>query len=244
MTVFGQPDTAAGAHHAGNGPSGPHPVLTDPPAFGVEELEAMVTSLDWTQSFLSSPHPAMGRKGPVCPFIGQVLDERLLYVTCRTESDCGSDELREAVRRAKQWLIELQERTPKAKRHLVAVLIVLPRIDRSSSASLDALHAELKSEFVESGLMLGQFHPECQAPGLWSTGFRPLQSPVPLLAIREMTASDLPFLVASEAHAATYFERFARSIPAHTRRFLVERLMNGSASAAPDHEEQGADDHE
>ena len=73
--------------------------------------------------------------------------------------------------------------------------------------------------------MIGQFHPECQARGLWSAAFRPLQAPVPLLAIREMTSSDLPFLVGSADHADVYLERYARSIPAHTRRFLVDRVV-------------------
>ena len=61
--------------------------------------------------------------------------------------------------------------------------------------------------------------------GLWSADFRPLQSPVPLLAIREMTSSDLPFLVGGADHADVYLERYARSIPVHTRRFLVDRLV-------------------
>ena len=250
MTLLGQSPATEVAPHPSDGPNESEPIPFDPPVFGVEELQAMGTSLDWAQSFLGAPHPAMGRKGPVCPFIGHALDERLLHMTCRTESDCESDDLRKAIRRSKAWFTDLQARTPESKRHLVAVLIILPGIDRSSSEPLDALHAELKSEFVESGLMLGQFHPQCQAPGLWSRDFRPLQSPIPLLAIRQMTASDLPFLIGSTAHAATYFERFARSIPAHIRRFLVERLVPAHAGTSPgtdgvsSRREQRADDDE
>jgi hypothetical protein len=125
---------------------------------------------------------------------------------------------------AKQWFLELQRRAPEGKAHLVTVLSILPRIDRHDAAPLDALHAELKDEFVKDGVMIGQFHPTCGAAGLWDPEFRPLQSPVPLLAIRDMVSSDLPFLLGSPTHAATYFERFARGIPAHTRRFLIERL--------------------
>ena len=165
MTLLGQSPATEVAPHPSDGPNESEPIPFDPPVFGVEELQAMGTSLDWAQSFLGAPHPAMGRKGPVCPFIGHALDERLLHMTCRTESDCESDDLRKAIRRSKAWFTDLQARTPESKRHLVAVLIILPGIDRSSSEPLDALHAELKSEFVESGLMLGLSIPSARPPG-------------------------------------------------------------------------------
>ncbi len=189
---------------------------------------AVRTALDWALAFLASPHPDLGRKGPVCPYIRTSITERLMYVATRPEAECDDEHLVEAVRSARQWFADLQASTPEGNRHLVTILVVLPRIDRASSAALDALHRSLKDEFVQDGLMIGQFHPRCEAPGLWAADFRPLQSPVPLLAIREMVPSDLPFLVDSPVHAATYFERYARSIPPHTRRFLVDRLVHPS----------------
>ena len=117
--------------------------------------------------------------------------------------------------RARHWFAALQRSAPIGHEHLVTILVVLPRIDRSTSVELEDLHRTLKDEFVAEGLMIGQFHPHCEARGLWSPEFRPLQSPVPLLAIREMVPSDLPFLVSSTGHADVYFERYARSIPAH-----------------------------
>jgi hypothetical protein len=181
--------------------------------------------LDWAREFLAGSHPELGRTGPVCPYIRHSIDERQLYVLCRPDLVCNGDGLASAIRQSKQWFTELRRRTPREKRHLVAIVVVLPRIDRTSSEPLDALHAVLKDEFVSSGLMLGQFHPTCDAPGLRNPDFRPLRSPIPFLAIREMVSSDLPFLVGNPLHAAAYFDRFAPSIPAHTRRYLVDRLV-------------------
>ena len=195
-------------------------------ACGVDELEAVTLALDWAREFLAVPHTNLGRKGPVCPYIQHSFDERLLYVSCSPETECASEDLIAAVRTARHWFTELQRRTPASKAHLVSLLIVLPHIDRSSSDGLNVLQRELKDEFVSNGLMVGQFHPRCEAPGLWSREFRPLQSPIPLLAIREMVPSDLPFLVGSALHASAYFERYAGSIPAHTRRYLVDRLVD------------------
>ncbi|MGH9078938.1 MAG: DUF6875 domain-containing protein [Acidimicrobiales bacterium] len=190
-----------------------------------EDLGAVQAALDWAQDFLGSPHPGLGRKGPVCPYIGHSFDKRLLFVTSRPESSCTDSQLPGAVRAARHWFNELQQRAPVGHEHLVTVLVVLPRIDRSTSAELDELHRALKDEFVAEGLMIGQFHPQCQARGLWSPAFRPLQSPVPLLAIREMVPSDLPFLIGRAQHAEVYFERYAPAIPAHTRRFLIDCLV-------------------
>ncbi len=190
------------------------------------DLEAVKEALTWAGEFLGASHADLGRQGAVCPYIRHSFGQRLLYVTSRPETECAGEELHVAVRSSMQWFTRLQERAPEGSEHLVTVLVVLPRIDRTSSTELDTLHASLKDEFVSQGLMIGQFHPRCEARGLWNPDFRPLRSPVPLLAIREMVPSDLPFLVDSGHHASTYFERYARSIPAHTRRFLVERLTS------------------
>jgi hypothetical protein len=213
--------------------SGPG-VVTAPPAGlsdSAEDAGAIAEALAWAERFLVSPNPRLGRKGPVCPYMRHTLDEQLCFVISRGDRECDSYELRTALRATRQQFSELQLATPPAVRHLVTILVVLPRIDRTSSAGLDALHASLKDEFVQAGLMLGQFHPRCEAPGLWNRDFRPLQSPVPLMAIREMIPSDLPFLVSSPIHASTYFERYAPSIPPHTRRYLVDALVAGVRGA-------------
>ena len=197
---------------------------------GADDLDAVSITLDWAREFLGVPHADLGRRGPVCPYIQHSFDERLLYVSCRPEVECTSEDLIDAVRASMRQFTELQQTASTSKKHLVSILIVLPHIDRSSSDDLNALQRELKDEFVSNGLMIGQFHPQCEAHGLWNGEFRPLQSPIPLLAIREMVPSDLPFLVESRLHASKYFERYAPSIPAHTRRYLVDRLVDQSAT--------------
>jgi hypothetical protein len=190
-----------------------------------DDLADVMTALSWAREFLAAPNIDLGRKGPVCPYIRHSFDEQLLHVVCRDDVSCDSYELRSTIRKMKRRFAELQNRAGRQSAHLVSILIILPRIDRTSADSLNELHAKLKDEFVAEGLMIGQFHPDCDAAGLWNDHFRPLQAPIPLLAIREMVSSDLPFLVSDPQHAATYLERFARGIPPHTRRFMVDRLV-------------------
>jgi hypothetical protein len=53
----------------------------------------------------------------------------------------------------------------------------------------------VKADYVSRGLMIGEFYdgPPAKA-GLWNQDFRPLRSPVPLLAIRRMVRTGFPFL--------------------------------------------------
>jgi hypothetical protein len=73
--------------------------------------------------------------------------------------------------------------------------------------------------------MIGQFHPVCDAPGLWNPDFKALRAPVPLLAIRKLVVFDLPFLVEHKAHAESYIRRFAPEIPPRVRKQLAQRMI-------------------
>ena len=123
------------------------------------------------------------------------------------------------------WHERLSADLSTADRELLALLVVLPHIDREDSRELDELQRKAKDEFVANGLMIGQFHPSCPEQGLWSGTFRPLRSPVPLLAVRQLLVFDLPFLD-HQAHLDQYLRRFADALPARMRDQLVTRLMN------------------
>jgi len=180
----------------------------------------------WASTFVCSPHADLGRRGAVCPYTLGSIDHEIFYLGFPAVSGLGPGEIMTVVRRYRDWYLDLRDQAPQARRHLVSVVVVLADTDRTDPGPLEAIHAELKPEFIELGLMLGEFHPTCSTPGVWSADFRPLRSPVPMLVMREMMASDLPFLTSRPDHIAAYFERFGQGIPAHTRRFLVDRLID------------------
>ena len=82
------------------------------------------------------------------------------------------------------------ERGPGAK--LKAVLAVFP--DVTEYDDLEAVQRNQKTKFVEQGLMLGQFYPGCTVAGLHNPEFPALDSPLPLLAMRQMAPTDFAFL--------------------------------------------------
>jgi hypothetical protein len=81
---------------------------------------------------------------------------------------------------------------------------------------------ELKPDFVHEGLMVGQFYPGCREPGLWNRDFRPLESPIPLIAIRYMVSNDFPFLSSNASWIEVYLRRFAPAMPSQVRSTLAK----------------------
>jgi len=140
-------------------------------------------------------------------------------------------ELVRTVTRYRDWFGRL-EPVSGHRAQLKTILILFPDVATADAPGLvDHTQQLLKTEFVRAGLMVGEFHPgPPQAPGLWNEDFRPLRSPVPLLAIRHMVPSDLPFLTADAGHLAAYLARFSGEIPPSCQARL--------AQAMPVHENQ------
>jgi hypothetical protein len=111
---------------------------------------------------------------------------------------------------------------------------------------VDVVQAACKDEFVQRGLMIGEFHALNQTTGLRSNTIFPLQTPVPCLAIRNMVPSDFAFLTVAKfprevrrVYLKAYCNKFGGSttdrvggnMVAEAIRQLAE-LESGSDSAA------------
>ena len=187
---------------------------------GVAHLRQIAT---WAVEYLSAPNQQLGRRGPVCPYTRPSMDNNcFLLAWAGGEHDVQSIE--STVDQYRRWFVELLGQPGRARQHLLTILVVLPDVDDEDPGPLDALQGRLKDAFVREGLMVGQFHPRCEQSGLWNEDFRPLRAPIPLLAIRRMVASDLPFLLDSASHLSAYLNRFAPDIPSHVRRLLVTKI--------------------
>ncbi|MDG4863725.1 hypothetical protein P8605_36835 [Streptomyces sp. T-3] len=193
-------------------------------AFG-EHLDSLRQVLDWSVEFLVSGHPSLGRSGPVCPYTQPSL-RKDLFLLALPANGAGGAQLTDAVARLREWYEKLATDLDADEQELLTLLMVLPELDRTDSTELDALQFAAKDEFVADGLMLGQFHPLCEEPGLWNEDFRPLRSPVPLLAVRRLLVFDLPFLIGADRHLTDYLQRFAPGIPARMRDQLVSRVVS------------------
>ncbi|MFI6498512.1 DUF6875 domain-containing protein [Nonomuraea typhae] len=183
-----------------------------------EPLREIVT---WARTYLTQPHPSLGRKGPVCPYVHTALDRGTFYLAvCPGEPTV--DDLSALLAGYRSWFQRLVAPEGVSPQYRTILVLVPDLPDARAAAVIDAAQLVLKSEYVAAGLMIGEFYPgPPPKAGLWNPDFRPLGSPVPLLAIRHMVASDFPFLKEDPEHTAAYLERFGDRPPAALREAIA-----------------------
>jgi hypothetical protein len=183
---------------------------------------ALRTIVEWARGYLCHPHPDLGRRGPVCPYAETSLFKDTFLMTAH-DVPASPSAIAELLVRYRDWFAELEPRTGPAAQ-FKAILVLFPELDSPAGrAVIDEAQRALKPEYVARGLMVGEFHSgPPDKPGLWDAQFRPLRSPVPLLAIRHMVATDLPFLRDDARHVAAYLSLFGARVPPHLRMLVDE----------------------
>jgi hypothetical protein len=183
------------------------------------DRQALLEIAAWVREFLCHPHASLGRDGDVCPYTRPSVDAGLLRLAVWREA--GADvqrELTAAMRAARRFWEELAP-TSGPQVLFKTVLVVLPGL-AGRTAVIDAVQRELSLEFTGDGLMIGEFYPTCPVTGLHSDEFRPMQAPVPMLAIRRMVLGDLPFMLGVDAKLDNYFRHFGEAGRRMTERYL------------------------
>ncbi len=159
----------------------------------VAASSSLVKTTEWIENFLAKPHAELGRVGLVCPFVPRSLKLETIQLVEISMNGMNQADLEELVKEYRQTFLEQLPQQGKLAIYK-ALLLVFSDLPDDQCHVIDQVQKTLKPFFVEKGLMLGEFHRFNQSPGLHNPNFRPLQSPVPMLAIRFMTESDLPFL--------------------------------------------------
>ena len=205
-----------------------HPTLPVPPLAEPCDLDAntipdrlrlwaepLRATLAWARQYLCEPHPELGRKGNVCPFADGALSRDTFYMAVCGGRPGGPEEIQDTVAHYRDWFLDLAPRSGVGAQ-FKTILVLFPELTRPDLPVIDAAQRLLKPAYVSRGLMIGEFHdgPPDKA-GLWNAEFRPLHSPVPLLAIRHMVATDFPFLSLDDDHVAAYLQLFGDRVPPH-----------------------------
>ncbi|TPG14635.1 hypothetical protein EAH87_16055 [Sphingomonas koreensis] len=162
----------------------------------------------WAKDYLCKPHPELGRNGSVCPCVTAALLRRSFYLRIEDNPHPAPPEIDVLVAEMGDVFSNL-EPTAKQDAQYKTLLILFPNLPPEHFDLLDGSQSRLKPDFVSRGYMVGQFHGRPPSnPGLWNPNFRPLVSDVPMLVIRHMVPSDLPFLLDEERFAIAWFDRF------------------------------------
>jgi hypothetical protein len=180
--------------------------LSDSERLSLEEAstdEGFSRILGWIEHFLCAPNTELGRLGDVCPFAKTAMLKRSVEFY-RNRSSSVPDLLADLELHMEEFL------QAGSTQDVYRCRIIVPSGVDDIVSAVEYVQKQLKPAFVERHLMIGQFFQECAEPGLWNKEFRPLQAPVPLIAIRNMVPTDIAFLYDDENYVRAYLEKFGR----------------------------------
>jgi hypothetical protein len=170
------------------------------------ENDLLLEIVDWAENFLGRPHPRLGRSGNVCPFVPESMMRGALkfsVLRLKNRGTAAVSEIEGIVATFRDHFLENEKVKGKID-YFGAYVMIYPDVTFAEAPHvIDPSQRKLKPSFVKEGLMLGEFHPLTETPGLRNNAFRPLRSPIPLLAIRHMVESDIDFLTQPSDPAAT-----------------------------------------
>lgn len=182
----------------------------DEPKSSKEYLEQKTLQIvfQWVKGYLSKPHKDLGREGPVCPFTPPTIKVGKLWVAVSPVEAVDFESVSAVSLEAKAFFLEAPDE-PGEQYVLKAVIVAFPQLENLAGYQLiEGVQRALKPQFVEKGLMFGQFYKGCPEPGLINPAFHPLTSPIPLLAVRYMVKADEVFLRKTPELMRFYHQRF------------------------------------
>ncbi|MBW3569782.1 MAG: hypothetical protein KY467_01635 [Gemmatimonadetes bacterium] len=179
-----------------------------------ENLGTLRAIVEWAKGYLAQPHPELGRSGPVCPFVRPAMARGTIFFAVWPGARLDADEVESVVRSYRDWFLELEPAQGREAQYK-SINILFPDIPTSEVGRLiDGTQERLKPVYVRDGIMIGEFHPgPPKKAGLWNEDFRPLKSPIPLLSIRHMVATDFAFLRDRREFMEAYLSAFAERVP-------------------------------
>jgi hypothetical protein len=187
----------------------------------------------WIRGFLARPHPELGRPGLVCPFVPGALKMDSIWLTEMAETVPSFERLSAIITGYRNVFLETEPKSgPEAMNKVF--LVAFPSFGPDGTAVIEKVQSTLKRYFVDMGLLVGEFHAANANPGLHNPEFRPLRSPVPMLAIRHLVESDLAFLnrdFYSVSLRATYLRSYLFRLGGKLSQLKFEEALDGLISA-------------
>ena len=171
---------------------------------------------DWVRQYLMRPHPDLGRTGHVCPFTAKAARLDLLRIGISPLGAADRGRILGTMRDAIQAFHALP--STRATRVFRTVMVGFPNCaDAEGVAALHHVQNAMRHHSLFGAKMIGLFEPASQLTGLINPEFRPLRSPLPVLAIRMLVEQDAAFVARNPVLAPIYLLKFPL---AGTRRLL------------------------
>ena len=176
------------------------------------DLSALRTVADWIKTYVVKPHHDLGRGGPVCPFVPGALERKTLWLAPEQIADRSVRQVAELMNGYKSLFLDTQPTgVDDADYKVIVVVFTDLSADRAQRVFDDVLERLAVASYVEDGIAFGPFYEGNAATAIYNANFRPFQSPVPLLFVRQGVISDWKFFLDNQDWLNYWAHRFGES---------------------------------
>jgi len=176
------------------------------------DLDALRTVADWIKTFVARPHKALGREGPVCPFVPGGLERKTLLLASEHIAGRSVADVVQLMNGYKTQFLHAQPIDGDGANDKVIVVVFtdLPA-DRARGLFGEVLQHLAVPSYVEDGVLFGPFYEGNEDAAIYNSRFRPFQSPVPFLFVRHGVISDWKFFLDNEDWLNRWAHRYGES---------------------------------
>ena len=176
------------------------------------DLSALHTVADWIKTFVVRPHEDLGRAGPVCPFVPGGLERKTLWLAPEQIADRGVPHVVELMNGYKSLFLDAEPTDGDDANYKVIVVVFTDlSADRAQGVFDDVLQQLAVPSYAEDGIVFGPFYEGNEGTAIYNSSFRPFQSPVPFLFVRQGVISDWKFFLDNEDWLSLWARRFGES---------------------------------
>jgi hypothetical protein len=176
------------------------------------DLDALHAVADWIKTFVVRPHEDLGRGGPVCPFVPVSLERQTLWLAPEQIADRGVPHVVELMNGYKSLFLDAEPTDGDDADYKVIVVIFTDLSADRAQGVFDAVLQQLAvPSYVEDGIVFGPFYQGNEETAIYNASFRPFQSPVPFLFVRQGVISDWKFFLDNQDWLNYWAHRFGES---------------------------------
>ena len=176
------------------------------------DLSALRAIADWIKTFVVKPHMDLGRAGTVCPFVPGSLERKVLWLAPEQIADRGGPDVVELVRGYKRLFLETQPADGDDADYKVIVVVFTDLPADRARGIFDYVIEQLAiPSYADDGILFGPYYEGNEATAIYNSSFRPFQSPVAFMFVRQGVISDWKFFLDSDEWLSLWAGRFGES---------------------------------
>jgi hypothetical protein len=177
------------------------------------DLKALRMAAHWIEIFVARPNKALGRSGPVCPFVPGACERKTLWLAPERIAERNVAEVVQLMSEYEKLLLRTE---PVAGDDASYKAIVIVFSDSSADRAKDLLNDvriqnRKRLSYAEDGVVTGEFHARNEGSAIRNPSFRPFQSPVPFVLMRHGVVGDWMFFLDNEDWRSLWARRFGEA---------------------------------